>query len=262
MDRVKLIFIAILIIFFSEFVNAQQQIPSDKFKEVEKVTYHSQILNENRELYVYAPKGEPNKKYPVIYLLDGEVIDNYKEALLFSKSNPLIIVGIANRKNRNRDLIPVSIESRIGSGEAESFRNFLIMELEPYINKHYSTNGENILYGASNAGLFTFYTMLTTPEKFKAFISSSATVGHCYKYMTKLLGNNELKSGLKNKKLFIHYGKKDHLPHVINFLPKYIELLKTEIGSQVHIKSIALENGVHVPPNGVLDGLKFIYNQK
>ncbi len=176
----------------------------------------------------------------------------------FSKNHPIIIVGIANR---NRDLIPVSIATRFGSGEAESFRNFLIHELISYVDNQYSTNGENILHGASNAGLFTLYTMFTTPEYFNAFISSSATVGHCYEYITNLAINNKKRNLLNNKKLISHYGNKDQLPHVINFLPKYIELIKNNFGKQMQIRSIVVEDGDHVPPNSVLDGLNFIYNE-
>ena len=102
--------------------------------------------------------------------------------------------------------------------------------------------------------------MLTTPEKFSAFISSSATVGHCYEYITSLAINEQIKPLLSNKVLFIHYGTNDHLSHVIDFLPKFAELLNSVLGDYLSIKTVKIQGGQHVPPNGVLDGLKYIYD--
>ncbi len=68
---------AILAFFVLGFVNAQEQYPSDIFEDVEKLSYYSQILDEDRELYIHVPTGDPNKQYSVIYLLDGEVTENY-----------------------------------------------------------------------------------------------------------------------------------------------------------------------------------------
>jgi predicted alpha/beta superfamily hydrolase len=52
-----------------------------KFPLSEVVTIRSEILNENRKIYVHCPKldsADLNKRFPVLYLMDG---DNHFELL-------------------------------------------------------------------------------------------------------------------------------------------------------------------------------------
>jgi len=75
-------------------------------------------------------------------------------------------------------MIPIKISSRPGSGGADQFLKFISVKLKPFIDKNYNTSGKNILIGASNAGLFTIYAMLTKPGDFSDFIALSASAGH------------------------------------------------------------------------------------
>ena len=80
-----------------------------------------------------------------------------------------ITVGIYNT-NRDRDMLPVEIPER-DSGGADKFLGFIEKELLPAINEEYRTTGYNLLYGASNAGIFGIYAEFSRPELFNVVIS-------------------------------------------------------------------------------------------
>ena len=197
-------------------LSAQNSTPSTKFENVSLILLKSNVLSETRKLFIHFPSEYANgKHFPVLYLLDGEMVDQYEEALNCIQTNrniePHIIVGIETVKNRNRDLIPLREDGGSSGGGADKFLEFIVSELQPYINKTYRTNGENILYGASNAGLFTLYSMLKHTESFSGYISNSATIGFCPELLKNMATNFAPKSTIKDKSLFIYYGQKDHL---------------------------------------------------
>ncbi len=80
--------------------------------------FYSEILKEQRKLYVYvpgdeSPEGGPPPRYPVVYLLDGDANFNAVAGMiqLLAERNantvcpPMIVVGIANT-DRTQDLTP------------------------------------------------------------------------------------------------------------------------------------------------------------
>ena len=164
---------------------SQVKSPENMFKNVIEKKIHSKILNEDRMVFIYTPKGDTNAKYPVIYMLDGRRSIAYSDMIEYCKGNPHIIIGIANNGNRSRDMYPVKISSRPGSGGADQFLNFISSELKPFIEKNYNTNGKNILFGASASGFFTIYAMLTKPDAFSDYISLSPTIGNCNDFMVE-----------------------------------------------------------------------------
>lgn len=249
---------------FSVSVLAQNESPSVKFENVNEEVLFSKILNEERKLFIYLPDDySKDKTYPVLYLLDGHRTGRFTEAIKSFKSNQRIgehiIVGVDNSKNRNRDMIPIKIESRSGSGGSKEFLAFLSKELKSYVNKTYSTNEKDILYGASNSGLFVVYAMLESPQSFDDYIASSPMIGHCPKYMIKKLENFESNKELKQKHLYIHYGMKDHFKQVTEYLPEYIRSIKNKLSEHLIFDSKELLEEGHVPYGGIIEGMSFVY---
>jgi hypothetical protein len=90
----------------------------------EKQTLFSKILNENREIWVHLPKTYNDSsinpaKYPVIYLLDGEINFEYYAGMTdFLSKAPYadipecIVVGIKNTE-RTRDLTPTKSQKKV-----------------------------------------------------------------------------------------------------------------------------------------------------
>jgi predicted alpha/beta superfamily hydrolase len=155
----------------------------------ETVTIHSEILDEDRLLEIYLPKGyrESGQIYPVLYLLDSYY--NFSHAVgsvEYLKLNRLIpdmiIVGIRNT-HRNRDLSPNSPElskqerERMGTtAEADNFLAFLENELIPHVENTYKAAPYRVIFGHSRGGLFNVYTFFKKPELFDAYLTVSPSL--------------------------------------------------------------------------------------
>ncbi|NPD47276.1 alpha/beta hydrolase [Lentimicrobium sp. S6] len=252
----------IIILFFLWINNSNSQNTPDKaHKNIVTKTIHSDILNEDRQVFVYIPNGTSDKQYPVIYLLDGKRSKVFNELIKFSNTNPHIIVGITNNGNRTRDMTPVKISSRPGSGGANQFLNFISTELKPFINKNYNTSSKNILIGASNSGLFTIYAMLTQPDAFSDYISLSPTIGYCSDFITQKVSQLKAKECLNNKSLYILYGLRNEMTEVTKYVPEFTTLLKNQF-PYLRIYSEGLQGKDHVPVEGFVGGLNFVYENK
>ncbi|MBU1369121.1 MAG: hypothetical protein KJ754_07980 [Bacteroidetes bacterium] len=267
MKNLILLLFTVLYTSGSENLFAQSMLPSDKFDKVSLELFDSEVLNETRKIFIYVPtENSENSCYPVLYMLDGERIDQYGEALNCVQTNekvgPHIIVGIETVEHRNRDMIPVKMVSRPEAGGADKFLQFLISELQPYIDSNFNTTGDNILYGASTAGLFPIYAMLEQPDSFFGYISSSTMIGHCPAYMNNKVLDFKPKSQMKGTYLYIHYGMKDQFKQVVDYLPDYYQLLKEQFGDNLIMELKGLKDKGHVPAGGIEEGLKFIYKNK
>ncbi len=145
----------------------------------------SNILNEERQVWIYVPQGATNKKYPVVYLLDGDAhfssVVGMIQQLSTVNGNTLcpemIVVGIPNT-DRTRDLTPTHVKEMFGdtvfaksSGGGESFTRFIKEELMPFIDKSYPTTPYRTLIGHSFGGLFAINTIVNHPEMFNNYLA-------------------------------------------------------------------------------------------
>ena len=252
---------SILFFFFSLTIIFSKSLYNETDNIKEKYIF-SKILNEQRKIVMYEPKEYTDKKLPVVYVLDAQYLERFNEAVKYSKTNPHIVIGIVTLENRSRDMIPVKMKTRKNTGGSEKFLDFFTKELIPEIDKRYNTNGNNILFGGSNAGLFVLYTIFKAPDSFYGFIPSSPMVGHCPEFMYKLLNEFDNLGKLKNKYVYFHYGMNDHYKQATEFIPDYVKSFTKKFGSLTKIYNDRLEEEGHVPPGGLFSGLKFIYKEK
>jgi predicted alpha/beta superfamily hydrolase len=148
---------------------------------------YSDILGEQRTIYVYVPgggnaDGGPPPRYPVVYLLDGEASFNSVAATiqLLGERNgntvcpPMIVVGIANT-DRTRDLTPSRSTTEPfptpTSGGGENFTDFLRKELIPYVESNYPAAPYRTLVGHSLGGLLVVNTLLNHAQLFNAYVA-------------------------------------------------------------------------------------------
>jgi hypothetical protein len=148
----------------------------------------SKILDEDREFIVHLPEGyerNPERRYPVIYVLDGSSQDIHTahSAALMARIGVMpevIVVGLPNTSgaNRERDYTPpfmrIDIEkadSPFGGGE--TFLAFLKNEAIPLIEKTYRTAPDRMLAGHSRGGLFVAYSLLADSNLFHARFAHS-----------------------------------------------------------------------------------------
>src|SRR5215216_2905206 len=134
-------------------------------------TLRSSILHQTRRINVYLPPGytEGNTRYPVLYLLDGGVQEDFVHiagiaslAADFRRIREFIVVGIEGI-DRYHDLIyPTSIDSQRQrvptSGGSAAFRSFLTTELKPFVEQHFRVTDEDALMGESAGGMFVVET--------------------------------------------------------------------------------------------------------
>ena len=138
-------------------------------------SFHSAILNENRELQIALPEtySRTTISYPVLFVLDGSSHLLHASAtvrFLASSRNripEMIVVAIPNT-NRNRDMTP-------GPGAA-TFQRVLAEELIPWLEKNLRAAPERILVGHSLSASFAVHTLLNRPDLFDAYVATSAPV--------------------------------------------------------------------------------------
>ena len=141
----------------------ERDVPKGKMK---KVHYHSKVIGEKREAYVYTPpKYSKDKKYPVLYLLHGIgcdgsqwismktdiVLDNM---IADGEVVPCVVVcpSITPKKSQRtkQAISPENIEAY------EKFNRELTRDLMPFIASHYSISDrrkDTAITGLSMGGM-------------------------------------------------------------------------------------------------------------
>lgn len=170
----------------------QAQVDKKPISLGEQITLNSNILQEKRTVNIYLPEGyeeEPSNSYPVIYLLDGGLSEDFIHLTgivqfgSFSWINMLpqsIVVGTCN-VDRKRDFTYPSTfqldqEELPTSGGSANFIAFLKDELQPYISKTYRVNNQKTIIGQSLGGLLATEILFTQPSLFNNYIIVSPSL--------------------------------------------------------------------------------------
>jgi len=181
----RLFLIAGLIIQLQQLANAQINSTNQYLSKVGITdSLNSGFLNESREIYIQLPDGynpEKNQKYPVVFILDGEMflptVNDVQSYYSGGFTPEMVLVGISNAKNRIRDLTTSKIKEKYGmpfnqeNGEADNFSRFIEKELIPFIEKKYPVTNFRTLIGHSYGGLFAIYTMVNKPDLFANYLA-------------------------------------------------------------------------------------------
>lgn len=212
-----------LIIFLQNFVDAQQ---NQKFLQKTGIvdSVYSQILNEPREIYIQLPAGynpENGQKYPVVFILDGELflptvsdVQNYYSG---GFTPEMVLVGIANDKNRIRDLTTSPITTKYGmpfnekNGAADNFSTFIEKELIPFIENKYPVTNYRTLIGHSYGGLFTIYMLINHPTLFSNYIAIDPSLDWDNQQLLKKAQESMVAQQYKNKSLFMSLSGQLHM---------------------------------------------------
>ncbi|MBZ0183335.1 MAG: hypothetical protein K8F60_12835 [Melioribacteraceae bacterium] len=200
----------------------------------QKQVIHSNILNEERTYQVYLPESYPwavDRKYPVLYVLDGE--SNFihtvgSSSFLSAKGEipELIIVAITSTV-RIRDFTQTDWSSHwIGGGGAKNFKDFLSKELILQIESEYRTNGFRILSGHSAAGQFVLYTLTDQPSLFNAYYAISPSLDWDNKLPQRSLEESFVKTD--SLKAFLYFAWSDDLGGALADDEKLVETLESK----------------------------------
>lgn len=174
--RTYCIFFLLLIVTCS----AKAQEFSSYEKPIETSLY-SEALNDSVSLEITLPKelkNQTNTEYPVIYLLDKQLYNNYKYNLYtidylstLQWMPNAIIVGITfSQKNRTSWTVPNE-----SGGKADDLILFIEKELNNELKKKYPVSNFNLLIGHSRTAIFSSYALSKNPEFFNGTIANSVS---------------------------------------------------------------------------------------
>ncbi|HEX8215619.1 MAG TPA: alpha/beta hydrolase-fold protein, partial [Allosphingosinicella sp.] len=153
----------------------------------------SKVLGMDRRItvrlpYEYQARENAARTYPVLYLIDGGPEQDYPHIAgiaQLSDTNPawgeFILVGVET-VNRRSEISPAVVDPAkykdLGAvpGGSAKFRDFLRLEVMPWVKGRYRTSGRDALIGESLAGLFTMETFLREPELFDDYVAVSPSL--------------------------------------------------------------------------------------
>lgn len=180
------LFFIVTTFLFSTTVLASDE-PLNLAHDYHVMTLTSKIMSEERKVIVRLPDSyakSPNKRYPVIYRLDGPgnlaMLSGVIERLESSNSAPEVIIVAIENTDRTRDLTPTVNQDPRGpvgkGGGADKFLDFIEQELIPKVNDTYRTHDFKVIAGASIGGLLSIYSLQSRPHLFQAHIAYSPAV--------------------------------------------------------------------------------------
>jgi predicted alpha/beta superfamily hydrolase len=185
----------------------------------------SQTLKENRKFLVYTPPSYNDtiftpRRYPVLYLLDGDAHFHSVTGLLQILGTgvnatyvvpEMIVVAIPNT-NRLRDMTPTNAEKDPsgkpqpgfkGSGGMGNFLTFIKSELIPKIEQTYRTEPYRVFVGHSLGGITAIQALYTMPETFNAYVAIDPSLWWDDRLLLKQAREKFSKPGLSGRALYV-----------------------------------------------------------
>lgn len=236
----------------------------------------SSATGRNYDIYVLLPSNyaQNQKKYPVLYLLDGQwdfkLLDAIYGGLFYDEFVPeMIIVGITYSGKdadygalRAMDYTPVHDPFLFGSGDAPKFLAFLKEQLLPFVESEYRVDSsQRVLMGSSFGGIFTLYALFSDPRLFSGYVAASPSVVYGDRFAFK----QEAAYASSHKdlpvKLFLSVGQIEELRQPVE---EFMQVIKKRnyTNLQMETRIIAGERHAGNKPEAYNRGLRFIFQDK
>jgi predicted alpha/beta superfamily hydrolase len=180
--KLSKIILSLLVLLSAQNLRAQKVDNADTARVIVSSIKMPQLGRE-RTVRVYLPAGynSSNKKYPVLYMHDGQniftgntsfagswLVDSTVKTFPISKQ--AIIVGIDN-SGKYRMAEYNAYESKYAKPEGDAYADFIVNTLKPYIDSLYRTKKEakdTAIAGSSMGGLISMYAAVKYPDVFGA----------------------------------------------------------------------------------------------
>lgn len=265
-------------IVFSQNTEEKKSTASENVSIIEQEFLIPELNTISHKIWVYLPPNyaETSKKYPVIYMHDGQnLFDNATSYIgewgvdetlneLFNKTGKgFIIVGIENGGDERINEYTPWPHEKYGGGKGKIYINFIVNTLKPYIDANYRTKPQQKhtgLIGSSLGGLISYYGGLKYPANFGKIgaLSTSFWFSNKVDEFTKKHGNT------KRLKLFLLVGEKEGKDMVLG--TEKAEKLLIETGFKPkNLKSKINPEGNHNEAfwkSEFLEIVKWLYNIK
>jgi len=150
------------------------------FAQVKQEIFESFKLQERRDVKYYFPEDySPDKKYPLVVVLDAEYLFDQVVAISkfysrFEGMPEAIVVGVEQSKNDLRWYdCAFEKDSGLPTEKGKLFYEFLGMEIIPYLETSYSTAPFKMFVGYDITANFGNYFLFKDQSLFDAYISIS-----------------------------------------------------------------------------------------
>lgn len=230
---------------------------------------HSEILNEERLLFVHLPEGYDDSKlsYPVLYILYVQLYNYFADAAIVTEKlggsgdmPPMIIVGVANT-NRYRDLLPIPTAWQREGGGAGNFLRFMEEELIPHIDQTYRTKPFRILAAPQASAVFSLYALINKPSLFNAMVSGNPfmnpdNAAHLYPQVESLATQRD------TLKHFLYIQcEKDEPPQNLDYAARFKQLLEAEKLQELRYTiEFSEPSGYFIPPLPLEKAFRSLFN--
>ncbi|HVZ34718.1 MAG TPA: alpha/beta hydrolase-fold protein [Polyangiaceae bacterium] len=234
----------------------------------ELIDLHSEQTGRDYELIVGVPGSyakEPDRRYPVLYLLDGQwdfnLINTLSGGLRYDKVAPeFLVVGITYagaqpdyEKLRAEDYTPTRSHPGYAKepfgGDGPKFLRFLEESVLPTVESRYRVDAsQRMLSGHSLGGLFTLYALMEKPDLFQTFLALSPAVGWDDRYIFRREHEFHAQHPKLQKRVWLSAGDKEWPDYVKNARDFFAQFQAS------HYEGITLQ--VHIAPGERHSGVK------
>ena len=227
----------------------------------EIASLQSKVLNKTIPLSIHLPANydRSKKTYPVLYMLDSDykarfaMLASTLDYMGESQIPEMILIGV-DLPEGNSILLPTreNQDTTIPDG----YINFFETELMPHVENTYRTAPFKLLFGASNSGFFSVYTLLKNPTLFNHYLASSPSLSHIPEVMQEKIKTGPLKSLTENRMLHIIYSDNEGLKNSVSEFSRVVADHKPE---SFNYKVDELVNQGHVPAVDFTQFLSALY---
>ena len=211
----------------------------------------SKVLDKTIPLSIRLPANyhSSQKIYPVIYMLGSDYRSRF--AMLASTLDymgegqipEMILIGI-DLPEGNGILLPT--RDNKDTTIPDNYIEFIETELIPHVDTKYRTAPFRALFGASNSGFFTVYTLLNKPLLFNAYLASSPSLMHIPEVLQQKIKSGPLQMLSEDRFLHIIYSDDEGLTDIVSDFssvvadhkPKSFTYIVDELVNQGHVPAI------------------------
>ena len=177
-------------------------------------------LDRQRIIRLYLPPSyqDSDKRYPVIYMHDGQNlfddmtalagewgVDESLNQLAAKEGFEVIVIGIDNAaKFRMNELSPWE-NKRFGEAQGKQYMNFIVEVVKPYIDTNFRTKADRLhtaIMGSSMGGLMSHFGVHAYPDVF----SKAGIFSPSYWYSQDVFAFTQFQKVRLDARLYVMYG--------------------------------------------------------
>ncbi|HTF27788.1 MAG TPA: alpha/beta hydrolase-fold protein [Flavitalea sp.] len=218
-------------------------------------------------------KDSVGKRYPVVYLLDGQwsypTVTGLVGGLQYDGELPeIILVGIAFRKDyetsRAMDFSPTKVKDDPNTGGGPLFLQVLKNEIVGRVDSMYRTDKNmDALCGGSYGGLFVLYAMFNEPELFSRYHVGSPYLNFDNGMIMKLEQKFRKSHSQLNARIFFCSGEFEEIYYHKSDLSSFVEQIQRSNYSGAEIRRYTVPEMGHASsgPYASQRALQFFYGR-